>query len=209
MNSRPASEPYSRPRPDLLLGRDPEIATIAALLDAEGQQPAAVVFSGDAGIGKSSVVQAGIDMAAARGLTTLVARPSEMQAGAPFAVVTDLTAGLEAAIDQLPSPQRHALRVATLRDAALSPGLQPHVVAVALRNLLLALGSDGPFCVVLDDAHWVDDASHAVLSYAARRLDHVPVRWIVATRPSPRPVGSLLREGVARGRLAEWTLEGL
>ena len=206
MNSRPASEPYSRPRPDLLLGRDPEIATIAALLDAEGQQPAAVVFSGDAGIGKSSVVQAGIDMAAARGLTTLVARPSEMQAGAPFAVVTDLTAGLDAAIHQLPPPQRHALRVATLRDAALSPGLQPHVVAVALRNLLLALGSNGPLCVVLDDAHWIDEASLGVLSYAAGRLTDTPIRWFVAGRSEGAIDDLLLRRTVPPERLVTHVL---
>ena len=143
-------------------GRPMESVAIVALLTAPGPRPAALLLSGEAGIGKSSLVNLAIQLAASRSLRTLVATPSEMGSRAPFAVVTDLTAGLNALVEDLPVPQRRALRVATLDEAPGSGLLEPHAVGVAVRNVFLTLASRGPLVLVIDDAHWVDEASRWV-----------------------------------------------
>lgn len=48
---------------------------------------------------------------------------------------------------------------------------------------------DGPVTLVVDDAHWVDDASMAVIDLIARQLPSTPVRLVLAARPHPRPSG--------------------
>jgi len=166
-----------------LIGRHGEIAAIEAALDTDGGGPAALLLLGEAGIGKSSLVRAAVAASTGRALRTLIARPGEMESRSAFAVLTDLLRDLDEALKKLPDPQRRALRVATLRESPTGWEVDPHVVAVAFRNLLLELGSEGRLAIVIDDAHWIDEPSRLVLDHVAARLDNSPVRWIVAARP--------------------------
>src|SRR5262249_60018651 len=98
-----------------VVGRDREMAAVAAFLDAVRSGPVGLLLEGEAGIGKSTVWSAGVAGAARRSYTVLSCRPTESEATLSFAALGDLLHGvLDQALPQLPPPQRRALEVALL-----------------------------------------------------------------------------------------------
>ena len=67
-----------------LYGRDEQIASLVALLDALDRLPAAAVIIGEAGIGKTAVWLAAVEEARARRFGVLSCRPSEAEARFSF-----------------------------------------------------------------------------------------------------------------------------
>lgn len=109
-----------------VVGRDAELAVLDSAVSAE-RSGAAVILVGGAGIGKTTLWEAVVDSARARGLHVLVARPSGSELGLAFAGLIDLCDGLEPEVlDALPSPQRTALEAALLRvDPGAAGSLRP------------------------------------------------------------------------------------
>ena len=96
-----------------VVGRDEELAAVAAFLD--GDLPAALVLSGAAGIGKTTVWRSGLEQARERGFRVLVCRPAESEARLSFAGLADLIGSvLDDMMGALPSVQRRALEAALL-----------------------------------------------------------------------------------------------
>ena len=56
-------------------------------------------------------------------------------------------------------------------------------VAAATLSLIAGAAEEMPVLVLVDDAHWLDDASRDALLFAARRLAVDPVAFLFATRP--------------------------
>ena len=82
---------------------------------------------------------------------------------------------------KLPEPQRRALDAAFgVRDHA-TPDL--FGVAMAALGLVVEASAAGPAVLVVDDAHWIDRSSAAVLSFMARRVETVPIVLLIAARP--------------------------
>ncbi len=73
-----------------IVGRDEELAALHAFFDTAGEGPAAVVLEGEAGIGKTTIWQAGVEAARERGLRVLTARPAEAERGLAHVVLGDL-----------------------------------------------------------------------------------------------------------------------
>ena len=98
-----------------LVGREAELGKLRAFLDLAG--PArALVFAGEPGIGKSSLWEAGIDLARSSGTRVLAARASEAEAKHSFAGLIDLLDGVtDPELAALPPPQLGALQVVLLR----------------------------------------------------------------------------------------------
>ena len=140
------------------------------------------MLSGEAGIGKTTLLLAGMDAAAARGYRILSARPSEAETGFSFAGLTDLlgnTAG--DVLPELPPIQRRALEAALLLgDSELHA--DGRAVAAAFLGALRLLARDDPLCLAVDDVQWLDPASLAALRYALPRLDNEPVAALLAVR---------------------------
>ena len=90
-----------------IYGRETELDRVSAV---SGH---ALVLSGEPGIGKTTLWEAGIAAARERGVRVLVARPSGAETELSFAGLIDLCDGLE--VDMLPEPQRDALEAALLR----------------------------------------------------------------------------------------------
>src|SRR5437764_14656083 len=99
----------SKPQ-DAVVGRDAELAAVRDL-------PAgALVLSGGAGIGKTTLWEAGLELARERGVRVLAVRPSGAETGLAFAALIDLCDGVERAeLADLPPPQRAAPGVGLLR----------------------------------------------------------------------------------------------
>jgi hypothetical protein len=116
----------------IVIGRDPELARLEQLLD----EPAPLVLVGEAGIGKTTVWEAGVAAAAGRGFRVLRIQPAEAEASLAFAGLADLLAGVEDSVyDELPRPQRDALDFALLRQDPTGPS-DPRAVFAGLRSVL-------------------------------------------------------------------------
>ena len=174
-----------------VVGRVAERAELEAFVDQVASGPAALSLEGEAGMGKSTLWGWAVALARDRGCRVLAARPVEAEAHLPFAVLGDLVGhDLDHALEDLPSPQAEALRVALLMEPARAP-LDERTVGVALMSALRALTSTGPVVVAVDDVQWSDAASVAVLSFAWRRLSNEPVGALLARRLGEPAPGAL------------------
>ena len=128
-----------------VVGRDRELATVTAFLDALASGPSGLLLEGEAGIGKTTVWDAGVAGAAARSCIVLQARPAESEATLSFAVLGDLVDGVLAGVlPQLPPPQRRALEAALLmEDPAGSPPEQ-RAICLAFLSVIRLLSASGP-----------------------------------------------------------------
>jgi DNA-binding NarL/FixJ family response regulator len=152
-------------------GRAAELTRIGSFLDEAPSGPVALLIEGAAGIGKTTLWSAGIDLARQRGWWVLTARPVQSEAALSFSALGDLLEPVPPeALGGLPGPQRHALDVALLRA---EPGPEPpdqRAVAVALLGVIRALADTAPVVIGVDDLPWLDRASASVVQYALRRL---------------------------------------
>ncbi|SNT64215.1 regulatory protein, luxR family [Streptosporangium subroseum] len=163
----------------MLYGRAGEQADIERLLaEAKTGQSGALVIRGQAGIGKSAL----LDYAAGRaeGMRVLRGVGIESEAELPFAALhLLLRTGLDR-IHALPDAQATALNGALgLGDIAPENRL---LVGLATLSLLSELAGDGALLCLIDDAQWFDQASIDALVFAARRLEAEGVAMIFAAR---------------------------
>jgi DNA-binding CsgD family transcriptional regulator len=164
-----------------VLGREPELAAIARVFDDRPPGPVAVLIEGDAGIGKTTVWQAALELARARSWRVLAARPAEAEARFSYGAVRDLLVPvLEETIDALPAPQRRAVETAFLRTEGHA---RAHAVSAGVLGILRAASAAGPVMVGIDDLQWLDAASGRVLEFALRRMRAEPVGVLAASRP--------------------------
>ena len=163
-----------------LVGRDAELQAIHDALARPG--PVGIVLEGEAGIGKTALWRAGIAVAEAEGLRTLVARPAEAETGLSHASLGDLLAPLaDELASELPEPQRHALDIALLRVAPDATPVSPRAVGSATLAALRMAATSVPLLLAVDDIQWMDPASADALRFALRRLDDDRV-VLLATR---------------------------
>jgi DNA-binding CsgD family transcriptional regulator len=190
-----------------VVGRERELAAIAALLDSDERELRALVVEGEPGIGKSTVWQATPAEAVTRGLPVLSCRPVEAEAKLAFASLADMLAPVAELLPALPEPQRVALDVALLRTSPRGPAPHQRAVGTATATLLRRLG---PLVVAVDDVQWLDRASASALAFALRRLEDRPLRVVVALRVDALATDPLAIPGrVERLRLAPLSLSGL
>jgi ATP/maltotriose-dependent transcriptional regulator MalT len=151
--------------------------------DRLGEGPAALVFAGEPGIGKTTLWTETLRLARQRSLVVLSARPVAPEAKLALTALCDL---LEPAADevasQLPGPQRHALAVALLREDPGGRRFDQRALGTATISVLTALARTAPVVVAIDDLPWLDHASARVLAFAARRLGRLPVGLLACER---------------------------
>lgn len=164
-----------------LVGREEELEALDALLRADAL-PASLLVAGEAGIGKTSLCLAAVELARERGFETLAARPAEAEAELSFASVGDLLGPvLDRVLGELPAPQARALRVALLvEEGEAAPDAR--ALGVAFLGALRVLSRDQPVLLAVDDVQWLDSSSAAVLSFVGRRLATEPIALVLARR---------------------------
>jgi DNA-binding CsgD family transcriptional regulator len=170
-----------------LLGRDDVCAELRGLLDgARSGASGTLVLLGDPGVGKSAL----LDWAAEASDHIAVARVRglESEHDLPYAGLVELCASRIDRGDRLNSSPAHMLHE-LLTDASWSgagPPAARYVFGLRVLEVLVA-GADGrPSLVLVDDAHWLDEASLQALLFAARRLRGEGVAILFAGRASPR-----------------------
>src|SRR5689334_12672542 len=165
--------------PVMLRGRRAECETIDRLLDgARGGQSGVLVVSGEAGVGKTALLEYAIGVATDRTVLRSAAGESEMEFA--FAALHQFCAPLLGSLDRLPGPQGDALRTTFGLKAGAVP--DRFFVGLAVLGLLSDAADEGPLLCVVDDAQWIDRASGEALAFVARRLLAEPVVMLFARR---------------------------
>src|SRR3954454_20822577 len=164
---------------EMLHGRRVEREALEGLLAAvRGGQSRVLVVCGEAGVGKTALVESAISRASGFRLMRAVGVESEMELA--FAALQQLCAPLLQRLDRLPGPQREALGVAFGLRAGAAP--DRFLVGLAVLSLLAEAAEEQPLVCVVDDAQWLDRASVQSLVFVARRLLAEAVALVFVTR---------------------------
>jgi len=172
-------------RPDIadprsgLRGRGGECRTLDQLVaDARAGRSAVLVLRGEAGAGKSALLEFVVTRAPDCRIARAAGVESEMELA--FAGLHQLCGPMLDHLDRLPGTQRDALGTAF----GLSEGGAPDrfLVGLAVLSLLADVAEDQPLVCVVDDAQWLDQASAQALAFVARRLLAEPVALVFAAR---------------------------
>jgi DNA-binding CsgD family transcriptional regulator len=187
-----------------LVGREAEQAAVGSFLARASEGPAALLLTGEAGIGKTAIWRAGVDLARTRGRDVLVTRPSEAETRLPYAGLVDLLGNVaDTELATLPRAQRRAIEIALLRVEPTGGVLDRHTVAVGLLGLLGRVSGRHPVVVAIDDVQWLDEATRVILEFAARRLAAARVGFLVTARASRAKADALgLVEALPNDRVA-------
>jgi DNA-binding CsgD family transcriptional regulator len=162
-----------------LRGRRGECTRLDDLLaEVRAGRSAALVMEGEAGVGKTALLQYVADSAADLRVVRAAGVESEMELA--FAALHQMCGPVLDRLARLPAPQRDALGTAF----GLQEGPPPDrfLIALAVLSLLAEAAEDTPMVCLIDDARWLDRASARVLAFAARRLVAESVLMIFAVR---------------------------
>src|SRR3954467_10207648 len=174
-----------------LRGRETESTALNGALDRVASGRAAIVLvDGEAGIGKTRLLEDTLDRARGRGMRVEAGRAGELERTRPFGLMADVFGCARSS----PDPRRAA--IAELLAAggasgggpitvASDPGLQFRTVD-AFADLGEELALAGPLVIGADDLHWADPSSLLALGALAARLRFLPAVIIGCFRPAPR-----------------------
>jgi DNA-binding CsgD family transcriptional regulator len=176
--------------------RERELAVVEALLQRLG---GVLVVEGQAGVGKTSLVDAACLRADERGHEVVRARGSELEAGFAFGVVRQLferrlaRAEAEERAALLAGPAAAARRLLSGGPATKLADDSAFAVVHGLYWLVANLAASRPLLIAVDDAHWADEPSLRWLAYLASRLEGLSAGVLVALRQGdPAAVGAPL-----------------
>ncbi|HEX9094868.1 MAG TPA: LuxR C-terminal-related transcriptional regulator [Candidatus Dormibacteraeota bacterium] len=169
-----------------LVGRTRELATVDALLEAVRRGlSATLVIRGEAGLGKTALLDYAISTAGDFRVVKAIGIESETNVG--FAGLHQLLVPFLPRLERLPPPQRNALGVAF--GLAMGPTPERFQVGLATLTLLAVAADEQPLLGIVDDAQWLDVESAQVLGFVARRLQAEGVALLFAIRePLERPI---------------------
>ena len=160
-------------------GREGEFAVLDEMVAAvrDGQSRTLVV-RGEAGVGKTALLDYAIRSASGLRVLRAVGVESEMEL--PFAALHQVCGPVLDDVGRLPPPQREALR--TVFGLSAGPAPDGFMVGLAALTLLSEVAEEHPLICVVDDAQWLDHASARTLAFIARRLIAEPVLLVFAAR---------------------------
>ena len=174
-----------RQEEEVFVGREDELATLRAAFADVGQgRSRALVIEGEAGIGKSALVER-------------------------FLAELDGVEQLRAGGDESESHVRFAIADQLLRARAGGAiGASQHVaVGMDLLEMMTSLAGDDGCVLVVDDAHHVDGDSLRALLFAARRLSQTPVLVLLVVRGTAETLPEGWRKLAASVELGPLTQE--
>lgn len=149
-----------------LIGRQDECKVLDDLLaQARAGRSGVLVVRGEAGIGKTELLNHLLDGATGCRVVRAVGVQSEMELS--YAGLHQLCAPLLSHLESLPEPQRNALRTAFGMQVGDAP--DRFLVGLATLSLLAAAVGDEPLLCMVDDAQWLDRVSAQTLEFVARR----------------------------------------
>lgn len=181
----------------MLIGREHELRALDERIDAASQGGSALVLRGDAGIGKSLLLDEARTHATGRGFRVLTTAGVQSESHLPFAALQRLLHPVLDAVERLPESQSTAVRVAFGLSDGSAPA--PFLLALAVLHVLGEVAAHAPLLLLIDDAQWLDDPTAHALAFIARRIESDPVVMLVAIRDGVE--GHPLEAGLPERRL--------
>jgi len=183
----------------VLIGRAKEAYALECVLaEIRAGLSGMLVLRGEAGIGKTALLDWAVGQAGDMQVARVTGVESEMSMG--FAGLHLLLLPFLGGLERLPEPQREALESAFGLVAGSAP--DRFLVGVAALTLITDAAAQRPVLCVVDDAQWLDPVSVEVLGFVARRLYADRVGMVFAA-------GDAQESAVALEDLPELTVGGL
>nr|QIY77620.1 AAA family ATPase [Streptomyces sp. RLB1-33] len=164
----------------MLVGREHELKVVEEFVLRAASDGDALVLYGEAGVGKTVLLDAAEEAAAASAVPVIRTVGVEVETDLAYAALYRLLTPFLPQLDGLSAQQRRTLATAL----GLDEGPPPDRLAVS-NAVLLLLGlarGDGPLLVIVDDLPWLDRMSAAVLAFVARRLAGARIGFLGAFR---------------------------
>ena len=150
----------------VLVGRSVEREALGALLArAADGFGGALVLRGEAGVGKTALLDETVAAAAAGGMRTVRVAGLEAEAQLRYAAMHRFLLPFADRLERLPVPQRDALR--STFGLVAGPPANRFLVALGVLTLLEDMVSQAPLVCVVDDVQWVDPESAMLLGFVA------------------------------------------
>jgi predicted ATPase len=174
-----------------LLGRSSQLGELVGALEAAaGGAGSSFLVEGEAGIGKTSLLEEALEAAGQLGLQVFRVAAEELARRRPFGAILDCLG-----IDRTATDPRRAEIARILEEAQSPTGWEPLAagaqgefrVVEAILTLVEELSARRPLVVAIDDLQWADPSTMLVLHRLGRSVHRLPVLLIAACRPLPRP----------------------
>lgn len=163
----------------MLLDRLTERSELERLLDAaRGGQGGVLVLRGEAGTGKTALLDYAVTQAS--GFSVCRAAGAQRETNLAFGVLHQLCAPLLDRLPGLPEPQRDALSIALGLRAGKPP--DQFLVELAVVGLMPEAAGRQPLLITVDNAQWADPASAQAVAFLARRMPAHPAVLLIAAR---------------------------
>jgi predicted ATPase/DNA-binding CsgD family transcriptional regulator len=190
----------------VLVGRGAEVAALTRALDAAGSGAGGAVFvTGDAGVGKSRLAREAALLAATRGYLVLTGRATESTIPVPFRPITEALMGAARAgiVPDTAGIADYRAALGTLVPEWSRPGdgdaeVSPVIFGEALLRMLALPGRPAGL-LVLEDLHWADPETLAIVEYLADNIATANVLCLVTVRDNqPSRCLDLMHSATAR-----------
>jgi len=159
-------------------------------------QSGVLVVRGEAGVGKTALLEYLVDQASGCRIARAAGVESALELA--FAGLHQLCGPMLDRVDQLPAPQRDALATAIGLTAGEAP--DRFLVGLAVLGLLADAAEGQPLVCLVEDAQWLDRASAQTLAFVARRVLAESMALVFAVRdPSDEQELAGLPELVVEG----------
>jgi DNA-binding CsgD family transcriptional regulator len=180
----------------VLVSRGAELQALSAALDRAGDGAGGVlILAGDAGVGKSRLAREVAAQAASQGFDVLTGRATESIVPVPFRPITEALMRLARSGVVPGAPEMASYRPALgslvpewSRPEDGDAEISPLILGEALIRLLMPPGSKGTL-LVLEDLHWADPETLAILEYLADNLPGTRVLCVATLRDSEPSAG--------------------
>lgn len=176
--------------PDRLVGRQRELACVSALVEGVARGEAAtLLIEGEAGIGKSLLVQSAIDLARDAGAAVFCGNAHPFERTRPFGPIAR---ALDLRV-RSSDPRRASIgRLLAGDGAAVEANASAPLASARYRvvegiiDIVETACARAPTLMVLEDLHWADESTLVTFRSMAHELSHVPLLLVGSMRPSPR-----------------------
>ncbi len=175
-----------------MIGRTSELEQLQQVAGTVTTGGAALVITGEAGIGKTRLVEQFSELARAEGFRQLSCSGLESEAHAGFAGLHELIHPVLGEAKALPERQRQALFTAF--GMAEGPAPEGLLIGLAVLGLMEETAARQRLLLVVEDVQWLDPSTAEVVRFLARRLSAAPILLLATVRTAvgdPAPVKTM------------------
>jgi predicted ATPase len=174
-----------------IVARDAENAALVEELEASAVGGRSVVIGGDAGMGKTALLESFLANARRRGVVVVEGACVEIESRRPFGAFADVLAScsrsfgpqrIERSLKERGMELRRLMTRGPNAPAVGDTGQERHLMHGSFLGLMEDLSSDGPLVLALEDLHWADEASLELWGYLSRRMRTRPFLLVATYR---------------------------